>query len=91
MAKKTVIKIAEAENEVAKLTDRHHDEAVRERVRSLRAAKFSDDAVKSRLNNYRYRINKGAEHFAYTGKEYMQEVKLMYDAYTVIAKERGLI
>ena len=74
MTKKTVIKITETENE-----------AVRERASSLRAAKFSDDAIKSRLNNYRYRFFKGTEHFAYAGKEYLREVKLMLDAYTVIA------
>ena len=91
MTKKTVIKITETENEVARFAEQYHDEAVRERVRSLRAAKFSDDAIKSRLNNYRYRWYKGNEHFAYAGKEYLREVKLMLDAYTVIAQERGLI
>lgn len=91
MTKKTVIKITETENEVARFAEQYHDAAVRERARSLRAAKFSDDAVKSRLNNYRYRWYKGNEHFAYAGKEYLREVKLMLDAYTVIAKERGLI
>ena len=91
MAKKVAIKITETENEVARFSEQYHDEAVRERASSLRAAKFSDDAIKSRLNNYRYRFFKGTEHFAYAGKEYLREVKLMLDAYTVIAKERGLI
>ena len=91
MAKKVAIKITETENEVARFAEQYHDEAVRERASSLRAAKFSDDAIKSRLNNYRYRFFKGTEHFAYAGKEYLREVKLMLDAYTVIAKERGLI
>ena len=45
----------------------------------------------SRINNYRYRWYKGNEHFAYAGKEYLREVKLMLDAYTVLARERGLI
>lgn len=91
MAKKVAIKITETENEVARFAEQYHDEAVRERASSLRAAKFSDDAIKSRLNNYRYRFFKGTEHFAYAGKEYLREVKLMLDAYTVIAQERGLI
>lgn len=91
MTKKVAIKITETENEVARFAEQYHDEAVRERVNSLRAAKFSDDAIKSRLNNYRYRFFKGTEHFAYAGKEYLREVKLMLDAYTVIARERGLI
>lgn len=91
MTKKTVIKITETENEVARFAEQYHDEAVRERANSLRAAKFSDDAIKSRLNNYRYRFFKGTEHFAYAGKEYLREVKLMLDAYTVLAQERGLI
>ena len=91
MVKKVAIKITETENEVARFAEQYHDEAVRERASSLRAAKFSDDAIKSRLNNYRYRFFKGTEHFAYAGKEYLREVKLMLDAYTVIARERGLI
>lgn len=91
MAKKVAIKITETENEVARFAEQYHDEAVRERASSLRAAKFSDDAIKSRLNNYHYRFFKGTEHFAYAGKEYLREVKLMLDAYTVIAQERGLI
>lgn len=91
MTKKTVIKITETENEVARFAEQYHDAAVRERANSLRAAKFSDDAIKSRLNNYRYRWYKGNEHFAYAGKEYLREVKLMLDAYTAIARERGLI
>lgn len=91
MAKKVAIKITETENEVARFSEQYHDEAVRERASSLRAAKFSDDAIKSRINNYRYRFFKGTEHFAYAGKEYLREVKLMLDAYTVIAQERGLI
>lgn len=91
MAKKVAIKITETENEVARFAEQYHDEAVRERACSLRAAKFSDDAIKSRINNYRYRFFKGTEHFAYAGKEYLREVKLMLDAYTVIAQERGLI
>nr|DAW58340.1 MAG TPA: hypothetical protein [Caudoviricetes sp.] len=91
MVKKVAIKITETENEVARFAEQYHDEAVRERASSLRAAKFSDDAIKTRLNNYRYRFFKGTEHFAYAGKEYLREVKLMLDAYTVIARERGLI
>lgn len=91
MVKKVAIKITETENEVARFAEQYHDEAVRERASSLRAAKFSDDAIKSRINNYRYRFFKGTEHFAYAGKEYLREVKLMLDAYTVIAQERGLI
>ena len=91
MVKKVAIKITETENEVARFAEQYHDEAVRERASSIRAAKFSDDAIKSRLNNYRYRFFKGTEHFAYAGKEYLREVKLMLDAYTVIAQERGLI
>lgn len=91
MAKKVVIKIAETENEVARFSEQYHDEAVRERTSSLRAAKFSDDAIMSRISNYRYRWYKGNEHFAYAGKEYLREVKLMLDAYTVLARERGLI
>lgn len=91
MAKKVAIKITETENEVARFSEQYHDEAVRERASSLRAAKFSDEAIMSRINNYRYRWYKGNEHFAYAGKEYLREVKLMLDAYTVIARERGLI
>ena len=91
MTKKTVIKITETENEVARFAEQYHDAAVRERASSLRAAKFSDEAIMSRINNYRYRWYKGNEHFAYAGKEYLCEVKLMLDAYTVIARERGLI
>lgn len=91
MVKKTVIKITETENEVARFAEQYHDAAVRERANSLRAAKFSDDAIMSRINNYRYRWYKGNEHFAYAGKEYLREVKLMLDAYTVLALERGLI
>ena len=64
---------------------------MRERASSLRAAKFSDEAIMSRINNYRYRWYKGNEHFTYAGKEYLREVKLMLDAYTVLARERGLI
>lgn len=91
MAKKVAIKITETENEVARFSEQYHDAAVRERASSLRAAKFSDDAIMSRINNYRYRWYKGNEHFAYAGKEYLREVKLMLDAYTVLARERGLI
>lgn len=91
MAKKVAIKITETENEVARFAEQYHDEAVCERANSLRAAKFSDDAIKSRINNYRYRWYKGNEHFAYAGKEYLRKVKLMLDAYTVLARERGLI
>lgn len=91
MTKKVAIKITETENEVARFAEQYHDEEVRERANSLRAAKFSDDAIKSRISNYRYRWYKGNEHFAYAGKEYLREVKLMLDAYTVIARERGLI
>lgn len=91
MVKKVAIKITETENEVARFAEQYHDAAVRERANSLRAAKFSDDAIMSRINNYRYRWYKGNEHFAYAGKEYLREVKLMLDAYTVLARERGLI
>ena len=87
----SIIKIAENENEVVTLADSYHDEAVRERLKSLRSAGFSDEAVAARLKNYRYRYFAGKTHFAYAGKDYVRECKLMLDAYTALAEERGII
>lgn len=87
----TVINIKPEENEVVTVADAYHEEALRERLCSLRSAGLSNEAIKVRLKNYRYRYFKGLKYYAFAGQAYVREVKLMLDAYTKLAEERGII
>ncbi|MGN1410252.1 MAG: hypothetical protein ACI4XJ_08755 [Eubacteriales bacterium] len=89
--KKQITITSESSSVESQFESKTEDAAVRERLRALRSAGFSDELIKTRLNNYRYRYIKGNQHFAYAGNDYMREVKLMLDAYTKLAEERGLI
>ena len=88
---KTVITIGRTQSSVSTFGDSAHAEAVRERLKMLRASGLSDDAVLSRMKTYKRRYTAAKMDFSYASQIYIREVKLMLDAYSALAAERGLI
>lgn len=84
----TSIHITKTENEVKTRQETFSDTIIREQAKMLKC--LSDEAVMSRLKTYRYRIKKSVSYWAYNGRDYKSNVRLMLKAYEYEAERRGL-
>lgn len=89
MKKKRII-VRRYDNEISSTLQPDVELRIREQLKLCRSAAMSDDAVLTRMDNYRRRWDNANKHPLPNNMDYRTTCYIMYEVYRRIAEERGL-